>query len=105
METAKEPPTFTPALQAAQDDLHKYLNASCYLVISHDGYWARGKEVVEAAKECVEEGASRSHDASVLLIIGDTAAEVNNHGYIIREAGSHNIKVISRVRLGALLPK
>jgi hypothetical protein len=105
MESAKEPPTFTPALQAAEDDLRKHLNASCYLVISHNGYWGRGKDVEEAAKNCIKEGASRSHNASVLLIVGDTTAEVNSHGYIIRAAGSHNIRVISRVRLGALLPK
>jgi hypothetical protein len=102
MESAK---VFTPALQAAQDDLNKFINASCFLVVSHDGYWGRGKEVEEAAKQCIEEGGCRTGNASVFLIIGDTTAEVNSYGYIIREAGSYNITVISHIKLGALLPK
>jgi hypothetical protein len=96
---------FTPGLQAVKDDLFKYLQVSCFLVISHDGYWGRGKTVEEAASVCAREGASRTHPASVLLIVGDETAEVNEGGYVVRDAGSYNITVIGRIKLGALLHK
>ena len=55
--TMKKPPTakpqqqpvFTPAMEAVRGDLLKYLETSCYLVISHDGYWGRG-ETAETAE-------------------------------------------------------
>jgi hypothetical protein len=103
-EQEKESP-FTPALQAAEEDLFKYMNTHCFLVVSHDGYWGRGSTVEEAAEKCVDEGGRRQNSASVLLIVGDKTPEVNGHGYIIRDAGSHNITVIERVRLGALIRK
>jgi|ERR1039458_4159854 hypothetical protein len=96
---------FTPALKAAQDDLQKYLEASCYLVISHDGYWGRGDTVDEGDRNCVKQGASRSGSASVLLILGDKTAEINEADYVIRDAGSHSNTVIEKIRLGSLIPK
>jgi hypothetical protein len=96
---------FTPALKAAEADLFKYLNTSCFLVISHDGYWGRGDSVEKAARVCVKEGASRARTATVLLILGDQTPEIDKAGYVVRDAGSHNIKVIERIRLGALIPK
>jgi len=95
---------FTPALEAARNDLLKYLEASCYLVISHDGYWGRGNTIDQGAR-CAKQGASRSGSASVLLILGDEAAEINEAGYVIRDAGSHSITIIQRTRLGSLLRK
>ena len=95
---------FTAALQAAQEDLFKYVQHSCFLVVSHDGCWGRGKNVEEAARICVEQGASRQTAATVLFILGDESAEVSKSGLILRDAGSHNITVIERVRLGALIP-
>jgi hypothetical protein len=93
---------FTPALKAAQDDMREYLEASCYLVISHDGYWGRADTVDEGARNCVKQGASRSGSASVLLVLGDKTAEINEAGYVIRDAGSHSITVIEKIRLGSL---
>lgn len=104
-ETATKSSPFSPALQAAQEDLFNYVQHSCFLVISHDGYWARGKSVKEAARNCAKEGARRANPCSVLLLLGDETAEVDRNGYIIRDAGSHNITVIERVRLGALIRK
>jgi hypothetical protein len=95
---------FTPALKAAEADLFKYLNTSCFLVISHDGYWGRGDAVDKAAQVCVREGASRAKSATVLLILGDQTPEIDKAGYVVRDAGSHNINVIERIRLGALIP-
>ena len=96
---------FTPALKKVQKDLLKYLEASCYLVISHDWYWARGTSIEEGARNCVKQGAKRSGSASVLLILGDETAEINEAGYVIRDTGSHSITVIERIRLGALISK
>ena len=95
----------TSALKKAQKDLLKYLEASCYLVISHNGYWARGETIDQGARNCVKQGAKRSGSASVLLILGDETAEINDAGYVIRDAGSHSITVIERIRLGALISK
>jgi hypothetical protein len=102
MKETKSSP-FTPALQAAQGDVFHYVQHSCFLVISHDGYWARGKSVEETARNCAKEGARKANTCSVLLILGDETAEVNENGYIIRNPGSHNITVIERIRLGALI--
>jgi hypothetical protein len=96
---------FTLALKRAQRDLLRYLEASCYLVISHDGYWGRGDTVDQGARNCLKQGASRSGSASVLLILGDETAEINEAGSVIRDAGSHSITVIERIRLGSLLRK
>jgi hypothetical protein len=96
---------FTPALEAARNDLLKYLEASCYLVISHDGYWGRGDTIDQGARNCLKQGAARSGSASVLLILGDETAEINEAGYVIRDAGSHSITVIGRIRLGSLIRK
>jgi hypothetical protein len=96
---------FTPGLEAAQNDLRKYLEASCYLVISHDGYWGRGDTIDQGGRNCAKQGASRSGSASVLLVLGDETAEINEAGYVIRDAGSHSITVIDKVRLGALISK
>jgi len=96
---------FTPALKKVQKDLLKYLEASCYLVISHDGYWGRGNTIDKGARNCFKQGASRSESASVLLILGDETAEINEAGYVIRDAGSHSITIIDRIRLGSLISK
>jgi hypothetical protein len=94
---------FTPALKAAQVELRKCLEATCYLVISHDGYWGRGDTVDEGARNCVKQGASRSGSASVLLVLGDKTGEINEAGYVIREARSHSITVIEKIRLGSVV--
>ena len=96
---------FTAALKKVQKDLLKYVEASCYLVVSHDWYWARGESIEEGARNCVKQGASGSGSASVLLILGDETAEINEAGYVIRDAGSHSITVIERIRLGSLISK
>ncbi len=96
---------FAPALEAVRGDLLKYLDAFCYLVVSHDWYWGRGDTVEKAARTCLSQGASRKAPATVLLILGDATAEVNQGGNIIRDAGSHRITVIERIRLGALVSK
>lgn len=41
---------FTPLLQAAEDHLNKFINAVCFLVISHYRYWGRDKGVEEELK-------------------------------------------------------
>ncbi len=94
---------FTPALEAARNDLRKYLEASSFLVLSHDGHWGRGDTVEEAARNCVKAGAHRSGSASVLLVLGDETAEVNEAGYIIHDPGSHSIKVLERIKLSSLI--
>ena len=71
---------FTPALKAAWNELLKYLEDLCYLVISHDGYWGRGDTIDKGARNCVKQGARRCGSASVLLILGDETAEVNEAG-------------------------
>jgi hypothetical protein len=93
---------YTPASGTARSDLLEYLEASCYLVISHDGHWGRGDTVEKAAQACIKAGAHRSKFASVLLILGDETAELNAAGYIIRDAGSHSIKVLERIKLSSL---
>ena len=104
---SKPQPTsaFTPALQEARDDLRKYVNSSCFLVMSHNGYWGRGDTVEKAAQQCIGHGGTRSSMATVLLILGDKTAEIDRYGSVIRDAGSHNITVLERVRLGALMMK
>jgi hypothetical protein len=96
---------FTPALEAALNDLLKYLEASCYLVISHDGYWGRGNTIDQGARNCLKQGASRSASCSVLLVLGDETAEISEAGYVVRDSGSHSITVIGRTRLGSLIRK
>ncbi len=94
---------FTPALEAARGDLLKYLEAFCYLVISHDGHWGRGDTIEEAVGICIKAGAHRSRSASVLLVLGNETAEVNKAGYVIREGGSHSIKLLECIRLSSLI--
>jgi hypothetical protein len=96
---------FTPALKRVERDLFSYLESSCYLVVSHDGYWGRGDSVEDGTRSCLKQGASRKGTASVLLILGDETAEINEAGYIIRDAGSHSITVLARIKLGSLLRK
>jgi hypothetical protein len=104
-EKSPQPSAFTPALEAVRGDLLKYIEASCYLVVSHDGYWGRGDTADKAALTCLNQGASRTALATVLLILGDETAEISQGGNIIRDAGSQKITVIERVRLGALILK
>ncbi len=94
---------FTPALKRAENDLLKYLESSCYLVVSHDGYWGRAETVEKGARNCLKQGASRKGTASVLLVLGDETAEINEAGYIIRDAGSHSVTVIEQIKLGSLV--
>jgi hypothetical protein len=96
---------FSAALKSVQDDRLNYLATFSFLVVSHDGYWGRGETIEAAAKTCSREGASRNSTASVLLILGDKTPEINQAGYVIRDAGSHSIKIIERIRLGALIGK
>ena len=93
---------FTPALEAARDELLKYLEAFCFLVISHDGHWGRSDTIKKAARVCIKAGAQRSTLASVLIVLGDETAEVNGAGYSIRDAGSQSVKLFERIKLSSL---
>jgi hypothetical protein len=69
------------------------------------GYWGRGKTLHEAAQNCKNKGAKRTDKANVLLIQGDDTAEVNNYGYVLRDAGSENHLIGEQIPLGHLIGK
>ncbi len=60
---------FTPALEAARGDLLKYLEAFCYLVISHDGHLQQLDTV----------GAALADDVAGFIDLGGFIAQDEQH--------------------------
>ena len=82
------PAVFTPSLEAARDDLFKYIDTNCYIAIG-PGYWARGVSPGHAARMARKEGGISKDKVSIYLVLGDKTAEVNEGARIITEAGAH----------------